>query len=231
MTTFSHRDWAPSGSQQLPNTPVVNRRWVPGRVSALWRGGAGLPRSGDGRHAGGVPTVVFRPLTEADLTLVARWLREEHVQKWWKDPSAPERVREKYLPCIRGDDPTNMYVIMCDGQGVGLIQCYRVGDHPGWAKTIAGSGLAFPSAAGIDYLIGERHLVGQGIGSTVIGAFTDFLFAADPDVERIVVTPQAANRASCRVLEKAGYDLVWTGMLDSDDPSDAGLAALYVRTR
>ena len=183
MTTFSHRDWAPSGSQQPPNTPVVNRRWVPGRVSALWRGGAGLPRNGDGRHAGGVPTVVFRPLTEADLTLVARWLREEHVQKWWKDPSAPERVREKYLPRIRGDDPTNMYVIMCDGQGVGLIQSYCVGDHPGWAKTIAGSGLAFPSAASIDYLIGERHLVGQGIGSTVIGAFTDFVFAADPDVE------------------------------------------------
>ena len=174
---------------------------------------------------------MFRPLTEADLTLVARWLREEHVQKWWKDPSAPERVREKYLPCIRGDDPTNMYVIMCDGQDVGLIQSYRVGDHPGWAKTIADSGLAFPSAAGIDYLIGERHLAGQGIGSTVIGAFTDFVFAADPDVERIVVTPQAANRASCRVLEKVGYDLVWTGMLDSDDPSDAGLAALYVRTR
>ena len=65
----------------------------------------------------------------------------------------------------------------------------------------------------------------------MIGAFTDFVFAADPDVERIVVTPQATNRASCRVLEKAGYDLVWTGMLDSDDPSDAGLAALCVRTR
>jgi aminoglycoside 6'-N-acetyltransferase len=184
-----------------------------------------------GTHAEGRPSVAFRPLTEADLGVVARWLREEHVQEWWKDPSAPERVREKYLPRILGNDPTDMYVVMFDGQDVGLIQSYRVTDHPSWAETIAGSGLAFPSAAGIDYFIGERDLVGQGIGSAAIRAFTDFVFAAYPDVEGIVVTPQAANQASCRVLEKAGYELVWTGMLDSDDPSDSGLAALYLRTR
>lgn len=61
----------------------------------------------------------------------------------------------------------------------------------------------------------------------MIGAFSADLFAAHPDIEVIVVAPQAANRASCRVLEKAGYERVWTGMLDSDDPSDAGLAAVY----
>jgi RimJ/RimL family protein N-acetyltransferase len=177
------------------------------------------------------PAVAFRSLTEADLPAVARWLREVHVQEWWKDPSAPERVREKYLPRILGNDPTDMYVVMFDGHDIGLIQSYRVGDHPRWADTIAGSGLVFPSAAGIDYFIGERDYVGHGIGSAAIRAFTDLVFAAYPDVDEIVVTPQADNRASCRVLVKAGYELVWTGMLDSDDPSDSGLAALYRRTR
>lgn len=46
-----------------------------------------------------------------------------------------------------------------------------------------------------------------------------------------MAAPQTANRASCRVLEKAGYELEWTGLLQSDDPSDAGPAALYVRQR
>jgi RimJ/RimL family protein N-acetyltransferase len=50
-------------------------------------------------------------------------------------------------------------------------------------------------------------------------------------VTSIVVTPQEANRASCRVLEKSGYRLVWTGMLDSDHPSDAGTAAMYLLDR
>lgn len=45
----------------------------------------------------------------------------------------------------------------------------------------------------------------------------------------IVVTPQQANRASCRVLEKAGYKLKWAGLLDADDPADAATAVLYVR--
>lgn len=176
-------------------------------------------------------TVSFRPLTEIDLPLVARWLREDHVQEWWKDPSAPAQVREKYLPRIVGDDPTHMYVIEFDGQDVGLIQSYRISDNLSWARAIACSGLVLASAAGIDYFIGEPDLVGRGIGTASIRAFTDLVFASYPDVDSIVVTPQAANEASCRVLAKAGYELAWTGLLDSDDPSDAGPAALYVRKR
>lgn len=43
---------------------------------------------------------------------------------------------------------TDMYVAMLDRQDIGLIQSYRLADHPGWATTIEGSGLAFPSSAG-----------------------------------------------------------------------------------
>lgn len=80
-------------------------------------------------------------------------------------------------------------------------------------------------------MIGEPELIGMGIGSAAIAAFTRFVLSRYPDVGCIVVTPQAANAASCRVLEKAGYECKWTGMLDSDDPADAGPAALYVMDR
>jgi RimJ/RimL family protein N-acetyltransferase len=170
-------------------------------------------------------------MTEADLSLVADWLRQDHLQEWWKDASAPDGAHAKYLPRIRGEEPTDMFVITFETRPIGFIQSYRMRDFPTWLKTIAGSGLTFPPAAGIDYAIGERDLIGGGIGSAVVSAFTDFVFTAYPDVEVIVVTPQAANRASCRVLEKAGYELAWTGMLDSDDPGDVGPAALYVRAR
>jgi aminoglycoside 6'-N-acetyltransferase len=178
-----------------------------------------------------VPAVDFRPLVEPDLPRVARWLRQKHVQEWWKDPRAPEKVREKYLPRILGQDPTDMFVILLDGAEIGLIQSYRIADHPEWATMVAASGLTFASAAGIDYMIGEPELVGRGIGSVAIAQFTASVFAAYPEVDCIVVTPQAANRRSCRVLEKSGYELRWTGLLDSDDPSDAGPAALYVHDR
>lgn len=170
-------------------------------------------------------------MTEGDLPLVAAWLRAEHVQAWWRDPSAPERVEQKYLPRIRGEEPTEMFVILWHDEPVGMIQRYLLEDHPDWQRTLASTGQTFGSAAGIDYAIGVADLVGRGLGSKAVDAFSRDLFLAYPEVDEIVVTPQAANRPSCRVLEKAGYDLSWTGMLDSTDPGDAGLAALYVLRR
>ncbi|MCZ7535906.1 MAG: acetyltransferase [Acidimicrobiia bacterium] len=175
--------------------------------------------------------ISFRGMTEGDLPLVAAWLREEHVQRWWRDPSAADNVESEYLPRINGIEPTEMLIVLRDGTEIGMIQRYRMSDHPDWELSLACTGVTFMVAAGIDYVIGVRDLVGRGIGSVVVAAFSAEVFARYPEVDQIVVTPQVANRASCRVLEKAGYLLTWTGMLDSDDPSDSGTAALYVLDR
>lgn len=175
--------------------------------------------------------VAFRPLRESDLTVLAEWLGREHIQEWWRDPAAPETVADKYLPRIRGEVPTEVFVIRLEGRDVGIIQRYRISDHPEWLQTLTGTGFDPRTAAGIDYLIGEPDLIGQGIGTATIGAFTRKVFSDYADVETIVVTPQAANIASCRILEKEGYERLWVGALNSDDPSDAGEAALYVKRR
>jgi aminoglycoside 6'-N-acetyltransferase len=170
-------------------------------------------------------------MVERDLPMLADWLREEHVQQWWKDPDAADDVVAHYLPRILGIDPTEMFVIVWEGRDIGMLQRYRLDDNPDWECSLAPSRLSFGIAAGIDYAIGVPELIGRGIGSTAIAAFSAEVFKRHPDVERIVVTPQAANRASCRILEKAGYALTWTGVLDSDDPADAGQAALYILNR
>jgi aminoglycoside 6'-N-acetyltransferase len=175
--------------------------------------------------------MLFRLMRENDLPLVATWLAEQHVQRWWRDSSAPLKVEEKYLPRIAGVEPTEMFVILHDDEPIGFIQRYLMRHHPDWARSLAPSGLVFDEAAGIDYAIGRPEMVGRGIGSAVVAAFSQALLEAFQDVTDIVVTPQAANAASCRVLEKAGYERRWTGLLDSDDPGDAGLAAMYVLTR
>lgn len=175
--------------------------------------------------------VSFRPMVEGDLPQVAAWLREEHVQRWWRDPTAPDNVEAKYLPRILGLEPTEMRIILWEEREVGMIQRYLVDDHPDWGRSLAPSGATFNAAAGIDYVIGVPNLVGRGIGSAAVDGFSAETFARYPGVEQIVVTPQAANRASCRVLEKAGYALKWTGRLDSSDPADSGPAAVYVLWR
>ena len=163
--------------------------------------------------------------------MVSEWLRAEHVSRWWRASHDIEDVRAKYLPRILGEEPTEVFIASTAAGPVGLIQRYRFTDHGTWAATVAGTDLVLPAAAGIDYLIGVAAATGRGLGTEMISTFTARLFDDHTDVQTIVVTPQRANRASCRVLEKSGYRLVWVGRLDSDDPSDAGDSSVYVTHR
>ncbi len=193
------------------------------------------PRLSFWRHAseqdGEVARLSFRPLADSDLPHLADWLSASHVKQWWCDPTDLDRLRSKYLPRINGQDPTEVFVIVHGLQDIGIIQRYRLNSQPGWVGTLTKSGLRLANAAGIDYLIGESKQVGRGIGTQAVREFVDQLLADYPDVNQVAVTPQRANRASCRVLEKAHFEPRWTGHLDSNDPADEGTAVLYVRDR
>ena len=175
--------------------------------------------------------VTFRALTEADFDQLAEWLGSDHVRAWWRDPEAPSKVPERYGPCVRGEVPTEVFVVVSDGDDVGIIQRYRIEDHPAWFESVAGTGLDPAQAAGIDYLIGDEQAIGRGLGTEMIRDFSDMLFAELGDVALIVVAPHVENAASRRVLEKADYERCWSGLLESDDPADAFEAAIFVMTR
>ena len=174
----------------------------------------------------------FRPLAHADLPLVSAWVAAPHVARWWTDVSDLASVERKYGPRIDGTEPTEMFVIVVDGEPVGLIQRYRVKDHPDWLRTLRATGVVEgENAAGIDYLIGSTHMIGRGVGSRAVREFTVRLFRDYGDIGEVVVSPQQANMPSWRALESSSYERIWAGLLDSDDDSDAGPAYLYRRAR
>jgi aminoglycoside 6'-N-acetyltransferase len=88
-----------------------------------------------------------------------------------------------------------------------------------------------PDAAGIDYLIGDEGATGRGLGPAMIRFFVTDTWVRYPDVGAIVANVNQANRRSWRALEKCGFRHVWTGELDSDDPSDAGVNFVYILDR
>jgi aminoglycoside 6'-N-acetyltransferase len=157
---------------------------------------------------------------------VARWLALPHVAPWWSDEPTVTALETSYGPSVDGTDPTEGFIIELEGRPVGFIQRYRLDDYPPWAEA-----LGIEHAAGIDYLIGAPELIGVGLGPVVVGSFTTLTFERYPDIERMGVAVQQANHRSWRALEKAGYDRVFEGMIDSDDPSDAGPSYVYVRSR
>ena len=170
--------------------------------------------------------LTFRPLAWTDLDRLVRWQSSPHVRPWWPDPSDPASIRAAYGPVLAGEDPTEVFIVEVDGQPVGMIQRYRHDQDPAWDRAVG-----VPGAVGIDYYIGEAARLGQGIGTAILAGFSSLSLADDPEAEAIVAVPQQANRASCRSLEKAGFERVWSGVLESGDPSDAGPAHVYARRR
>lgn len=165
-------------------------------------------------------------MTKADLPALFGWLTEPYVAEWWRDvPADLPAVEAEYGPCIDGDDPTELFVVQIDGRDVGMIQRYLIADEPEWWPAFDGI-VDVSIAAGIDYLIGEADAVGAGVGSAMIAAFVPLVFAWRP-VDSIVVTVQQANIASWRILEKSGFRRIWSGELDSPDPSDQGPEYVY----
>ncbi len=164
--------------------------------------------------------VCFRALEEHDLPTVSEWLRADHVRRWWRDAADLDAVQAKYRPRMSGNEPTEVFVVSVGDEPVGLIQRYRFADYGAWAATVADTEIVFPAAAGIDYLIGVVEQTRGGLGARLLEEYND--------VDTIVVTPQHANQASRRVLEKSGYSLAWIGRLESADSEDS---AIYVKHR
>jgi aminoglycoside 6'-N-acetyltransferase len=179
-----------------------------------------------------LPAITFRPCSADDLPLLAGWLSRPHVARWWQADSDLAAVEAKYRPRLDGRDPTELLILETDGAAVGLFQRYLVADNQGWLTTLAHTGQpGLESAIGIDYLIGSPELTGRGLGTRAIAAFTALALDRYPAATHLAVAVSAANTASWRALERAGYRRSWSGELPSDDPADQGPMHLYQYAR
>jgi RimJ/RimL family protein N-acetyltransferase len=144
----------------------------------------------------------LRTMTHGDLPALVRWLRADHVRRWWgHDGEATiERVTASYGPRVDGRTPTRMWVIEVNGRSIGFVQDYRVRDHPGFALLTPD-----PDAIGLDYAIGEPGWAGRGLGARVLWAWMLSARRRYPDATAYFAAPDHANVASLRVLDKAGF--------------------------
>lgn len=136
----------------------------------------------------------FRPVGPADRPLVRRWLAMPHVRVWWGDPDGEETniFEEPWT------GPVDQMIVALEDRPIGYIQSYDV--------AIDGAG-AFegqpPGTRGVDQFLGEPDLVGRGLGSGFVAAWTDHLFAIG--APRVVTDPDPLNLAARRAYAKAGF--------------------------
>jgi len=171
-----------------------------------------------GVTAGGLE---FRPLTRDDFALVAGWLDEPHVARWWRDPHGPDDLEASFGPGVDGIDPTDVRIVSVEGTPVGLVQRYRLMDEPTWRAALAPAGVP-TDAFGIDYLIGDPDRIGRGLGTRLIAAFVADSWGRYPEATACVVGVDRDNLRSWRVLERVGFLAVWEGDLAPGDTGDEG---------
>ncbi len=144
----------------------------------------------------------FQRLEEADLELLHRWYNLPHVLQWYTfRPYSYEEVAAKMLPRIRGEAPTDPYLILYRKQPIGYIQTYRVADHPDYNRYVE----ADEHTAGLDLFIGEAAYLHQGLGAEILGVFLQQVVFRQPWAEACIVGPEPGNRAAIRAYEKAGF--------------------------
>ncbi len=133
--------------------------------------------------------VTLRPATQADALRLLQIFSEPAVAEWWGRWDL-ERVRREM---IDPGDGTVVFVVVVDGETIGLVQCaeenepdYRhasidISLHPGW------------------------H--GRGLGGDTIRTLARHLFHTRGH-HRITIDPAAHNHRAIRSYERVGFRAV-----------------------
>ncbi len=147
--------------------------------------------------------ITLRPMTDPDLSVVEAWMQQPHVARWWLEGSTLQRELEDCVRSVRGEQATNIRLVLEDGRPIGWCQWYRYSDYPNDAPAIG----AALDDIGIDYAIGEPAVIGRGLGTQLVAALVEEIRTELP-AAGIIVDPSAANLPSRRVLEHNGFVLV-----------------------
>jgi aminoglycoside 6'-N-acetyltransferase len=171
------------------------------------------------RTAREIPLVILepidlRPLRRDDFALLARWLAEPAVARWWNHEVTPEAIERDFGPSIDGRDPAEVYLALTDDRPFGLIQRYPIAAEPEYAAELSRVCAVPPGAFSVDYFIGEPGYRGRGLGAGLIAATVARTWADHPDAR-----------------DRAGFTRIAEGDLEPDNPIDGAAHVIYATRR
>lgn len=140
---------------------------------------------------------LIRPMTAEDCTLVARWLREPTVSRWWGDP-------DEQAALVAGDlaEPLmSQWIVSFDGTPFAYGQDYAVASWPQPHLDRLDRRTRV-----IDTFIGRPDFLGRGHGRTYLRLRAGQLLAAGAPA--VAIDPLTANEVAVRAYAGAGFEPV-----------------------
>jgi AacA4 family aminoglycoside N(6')-acetyltransferase len=148
-------------------------------------------------------SLTIRLMTERDLPMLHEWLNRPHIVEWWggeEERPTLDDVLQHYQPGAMAKDSVTPYIAMLGEEPIGYAQSYvalRSGD--GWWEDETD-----PGVRGIDQSLANPTQLNQGLGTKLVRALVERLFA-DPAVTKIQTDPAPNNYRAIRCYEKAGF--------------------------
>jgi aminoglycoside 6'-N-acetyltransferase len=171
--------------------------------------------------------ITFRLLARRDFGLLAQWLDEPLVARWWNHETTPDALERDFGAGIDRSDPVEVYIASLDAQPFGLIQRYRLDDEPEFLAEVRSVCAVAPGALSMDYLIGVPARRGRGLAAAMITALVADSWTHYPGSSAVVVPVVVGNVASWRTLERAGLRRIAAGDLKPDNPLDGPAHFIY----
>lgn len=169
----------------------------------------------------------WRPLEASDLPVLAQWLQEPQVARWWNHDTGDEAIERDFGPSTRGEEAGEDLVVSLDGRAIGLVQRSVISDYPEDLAEFAALVEVPDGAIELDYLIADPSLRGRGLGTRIIATAIEKTWTDHPGAPVVLVAVVAANVASWRALEKAGMQRIAEGPMEPDNPIDDPLHFVY----
>lgn len=164
----------------------------------------------------------FRRTSRDDLPRIRHWLALPHVQRYWAHDTSVAAVERDFADSFDGSEPPEDVVIEYDGTPIGFIQRSVIHDYPIDHRDLIDLATVRSAALTIDYFIGDTSMLGQGLTTRFIRAFSAACWVRHADAPAIVVPVVVGNVASWSALASAGYHYVTTGFLTPDNLIDDG---------
>ncbi len=143
----------------------------------------------------------FRPIVNVDRNLIHRWLDKPYVRKWFYGDGLANTLKG-IDECIKGVSDTK-YWLACnrDKPFAFLITSLVNKPEDELSKWCVAEGTTIT----LDMLIGEEEYLGKNLSHIII---KEFLSSEFPEVEEVLIDPEASNSRAVHVYEKVGFQIL-----------------------
>lgn len=169
----------------------------------------------------------WRRVVPADFALLGSWLARPHVARWWNHETTAHAVQRDFGPAAAGQEPSQDLLVSHAGRPFGLVQRSWYADYPGYVAQLSHLVAVPAGAISVDYFVADPADTNRGLGTAMVRAVLEDTWSGPRDATAVIVPVAAGNRASWRLLERAGLTRVAAGDLEPDNPIDPPLHYVY----